>query len=128
MFADYTGVADDAFNAAKKHFEQSGILNGGDKVLVSSASSIEDVQQAVADLLAKYESKSESSKTRKWLQKASEMISHYGTILDVFVQHHPEYVSLVWGTMKLLFIVSILSYDEHQGHYISSTNWPERAS
>jgi hypothetical protein len=84
-------------------------------VLVSSASSIEDVQQAVADSLAKYEAKSESSKTRKWLQNASEMICHYGTILDVFVQHHPEYVSLVWGIMKVLFMVSIPSHDRQQG-------------
>lgn len=27
-------------------------------------------------------------------------------IFDVFAQHHPEYVSLAWGTMKFLFIVS----------------------
>ena len=107
-------VADDAFNAAKEHFQQSSILSDREKAIVSSASCIEDVQQAVADSLAQYEAKSESSKTRKWLQKASEMLCHYGTILDVFVQHHPEYVALVWGTMKLLFVVSILSHGRQQ--------------
>lgn len=56
--------------------------------------------------MAKYEAKAESSRTRKWLQGFSEAICHYNQVLDVFVQHHPEYVSLVWGTMKLLFIVS----------------------
>jgi hypothetical protein len=126
MLAGYSSIADDAFNAAKKHFEQSDILNDREKALVSSASRIEDVQQAVADSLAKYEAKSESSKTRKWLQKASEMICHYGIILDVFVQHHPEYVSLVWGTMKLLFIVSIPSHDRQQGLFYSSTNSSRR--
>lgn len=30
-------------------------------------------------------------------------------IFDVYAQHHPEYVSLAWGTMKFLFIVSLSS-------------------
>ncbi|KAH8754146.1 hypothetical protein F5883DRAFT_431732 [Diaporthe sp. PMI_573] len=28
---------------------------------------------------------------------------HYGSVLDVLVQHHPEYTSLIWGAMKILF-------------------------
>lgn len=56
--------------------------------------------------MAKYEAKAESSKTKKWLQRVSETICHYSQVLDVFVQHHPEYVALVLGTMKLVFIVS----------------------
>lgn len=31
-------------------------------------------------------------------------------------QHHPEYVSLAWGTMKFLFIVSIPSRLEANGN------------
>lgn len=27
--------------------------------------------------------------------------------MDVLVQHHPEYVALAWGAMKLLFVVSL---------------------
>ncbi|KAJ4169749.1 hypothetical protein NW754_005897 [Fusarium falciforme] len=57
--------------------------------------------------MAKYEAKAESSKTRKRLQRVSETICHYSQVLDVFVQHHPEYVSLVWGTMKLVFICAV---------------------
>lgn len=29
--------------------------------------------------------------------------------MDVLVQHHPEYVSLAWGAMKLVFGVGVLS-------------------
>lgn len=57
--------------------------------------------------MAKYEARAESSKTRKWLQGFSETICHYSQVLDVFVQHHPEYVALVWGTMKLLFVSAV---------------------
>lgn len=53
-----------------------------------------------------YESKRSNSSARKWLQKFSRRVTHYSNILDVFVQHHPEYVALVWGAMKFLFLVS----------------------
>ncbi|KAF6808227.1 hypothetical protein CPLU01_15697 [Colletotrichum plurivorum] len=102
-----TDVAEDAYRAAKSHFERSGSLSDEDKKLISRGSCIEDVQLVVADSLAKYEARSGSSKTKKWLQKASETICHYGTVLDVFVQHHPEYISLAWGTMKLLFVTVV---------------------
>lgn len=103
-----TGIADDAFKAAKEHLKRTSGLSDEEKVFLDGTASIEDVKQVVAEALAKYDTRNESSKARKWLQRASETICHYGTILDVFVQHHPEYVSLVWGSMKLLFTVSLI--------------------
>ncbi|PVH93721.1 hypothetical protein DM02DRAFT_732948 [Periconia macrospinosa] len=44
------------------------------------------------------------AKVRVWLANLSETITHYGNIFDVLAQHHPEYVSLAWGTFKLLFV------------------------
>lgn len=44
-------------------------------------------------------------KARKWLVALSERITYYGQIFDVLVQHHPEYVSLAWGTFKFVFMV-----------------------
>ena len=76
------------------------------KVTLGKVNSMEDVQELVADSLRKYRQDHKFPKARKWIQRAAEKIHHYGTILDVFVQHHPEYVSLVWGTMKFLFVVS----------------------
>ncbi|KAM0073092.1 hypothetical protein ACKRZS_013953 [Fusarium odoratissimum] len=107
--ANKAGIAQEAFKSVKKHFEQSNSLSGDEKALLGKKSSLQDVEKAVSDAFAKYEAKSEASKTRKWLQKASESICHYGQVLDVFVQHHPEYVSLAWGLMKVMFIVSWLS-------------------
>lgn len=34
----------------------------------------------------------------------------YSDVLDVLAQHHPEYVSLVWGAFKFVFVVSNASY------------------
>jgi hypothetical protein len=31
---------------------------------------------------------------------------YYSVIMDTLSQHHPEYVSLAWGAIKFLFIVS----------------------
>jgi len=46
------------------------------------------------------------AKLRLWLTGLSEKIMYYSNVFDVMVQHHPEYVSLAWGTFKLIFIVS----------------------
>ncbi|KAG7044366.1 nacht domain protein [Colletotrichum scovillei] len=96
-------VAEGAFRAVQKYFQQSDILTCEDKTVVTGSHSMEDVQGLVTATLEKYEAAKASSKTRGWLQSTSEIICHYGTILDVFVQHHPEYVSLAWGAMKLIF-------------------------
>jgi hypothetical protein len=48
------------------------------------------------------------AKVRSWLLGLSEKIVHYGNVFDVLVQHHPEYVSLAWGTFKLVFTVSLI--------------------
>lgn len=51
-----------------------------------------------------YQNDSKST-AKSWLYKFSRRIHYYSQVLDVMVQHHPEYVSLAWGTMKFLFIV-----------------------
>ncbi|KAF5013003.1 hypothetical protein FDECE_950 [Fusarium decemcellulare] len=104
---DDTGIAKDAFISVKKHFRESNSLRAEERALLEGSSSIEDVHKVVASSLAKYETRVESSKPRKWLQRCSEMICHYSTVLDVFAQHHPEYVSLVWGSVKVLFISAV---------------------
>ena len=65
-----------------------------------------DVQLELLKALKRYESTSES-KARRWLVALSERIAFYGQVFDVLVQHHPEYVSLAWGTFKLTFQVSL---------------------
>ncbi|KAK1706644.1 hypothetical protein BDP67DRAFT_167311 [Colletotrichum lupini] len=96
-------IAEEAFRAVQKYFQQSGILTLEKKPLVTGSHSMEDLQGLVTATLEKYEAMKASSTMRGWLERTSEIICHYGTIFDVFIQHHPEYVSLAWGAMKLIF-------------------------
>ena len=55
---------------------------------------------------ALYDTAHEDSKVGRWLSRFANRVTFYGNIMDVLVQHHPEYVSLAWGAMKALFVVS----------------------
>lgn len=81
--------------------------DGKKKSFTSSFDTIHSVQEAVNKSMAKYESHRKSSVASTWLVCFSQRIKFYGDVLDVFVQHHPEYVSLAWGAMKFLFTVCI---------------------
>jgi hypothetical protein len=70
---------------------------------------LDDLQIILNEAQSRYEQQHEGKKVAKWLSQFSSRICHYGQILDVLVQHHPEYVSLAWGAMKFLFIVRIAS-------------------
>jgi hypothetical protein len=67
---------------------------------------IHDVEEAVIAAREKYQNRSGQSKARKWLANCSKRVIYYGVIMDTLSQHHPEYVSLAWGALKFLFIVS----------------------
>lgn len=34
---------------------------------------------------------------------------YYNGALDMLAQQHPEYLSLVWGTLKFILMVSVIS-------------------
>ncbi|KAF2180012.1 hypothetical protein K469DRAFT_292742 [Zopfia rhizophila CBS 207.26] len=66
---------------------------------------IEDLHQVVIEVKSKYKKRSEQGKARKWLTRFSSRVMFYGNIVDTLCQHHQEFVSLAWGTFKLLFVV-----------------------
>ncbi|PVI02119.1 hypothetical protein DM02DRAFT_590081 [Periconia macrospinosa] len=72
---------------------------------------IDDVLEIVAAAQRKYETKRKGSKVRERLTAVSSRVMYYGHVLDVLSQHHPEYVSLAWGTMKFLFVL-VLNHEE----------------
>lgn len=72
----------------------------------SGYGNLHDVLSSVADAQAQYEERRGDSATRRVLVSLSEKLHHYSAIMDVLIQHHPEYTSLAWGAMKILFVVS----------------------
>lgn len=71
-----------------------------------NAASLQDVEKAVLDAKARYENKKQS-KVRSYLADFAKRVNYYGKIMDMLAQQHPEYVSLAWGAMKLLFVVCL---------------------
>lgn len=75
------------------------------------ATTLQDVVAEVAKARAMYDKKKGVSETRNSILSFSKRINHYGKVLDVMVQHHPEYVSLAWGALKLVFGVCNSQFD-----------------
>ncbi|KAL3605321.1 hypothetical protein FPOAC2_00264 [Fusarium poae] len=100
-----------AFPAAQHAFQDglnrfaSDLTKDSEKVGLSQGfSSIQDIQLLAQDSFAKYSDEKRFPKAKKWLQRVASKIHHYGNIMDVLVQHHPEYVSLAWGAMKIVLV------------------------
>jgi hypothetical protein len=77
-----------------------------DNPFLTSGGSVQDLQHAVLAAKAKYDNRSKDNKAKRWLSRFSKRVMLYSNILDTFVQHHPEYTALAWGTFKLVFVVS----------------------
>lgn len=97
----------ETFDQAKATFSAELTHDECKRIWIANQTSFQDFSNVLADTRRLYDDKP-TSKARKWLCSFSSKITYYGNILDVLVQHHPEYVSLAWGTFKFLFIVSLL--------------------
>ncbi|KAF6841275.1 hypothetical protein CMUS01_03644 [Colletotrichum musicola] len=98
-------IAAKAFRAAAEHLTDLVTRDLANEIVVKNRTGTGEVCDIVTAAKEKYEKAHKgSSKAVKWLQRLSASIHCYSNILDVLVQHHPEYVSLVWGAMKLLFV------------------------
>jgi hypothetical protein len=96
--------AEIVFSRVLQLLQQNG--SSANQTWLKNKHTIADVQEEVTKAQERYSLRSKDSKVRKWLSRFSAGVLYYGRILDVLVQHHPEYVSLAWGTTKLLFVVS----------------------
>jgi hypothetical protein len=75
-------------------------------VPVDNQGSLQEIQNVVEAAKRKYEDTSkEHTGTRKMLENLSIRVLHYSKIFDALSQHHPRYVALVWGAMKLVLMV-----------------------
>lgn len=100
--------ATDAFHEAVRLFEEKLTSDPKKRARIQSlkAARLQDVVEEVTKAQTRYETQRGDSKTRKCILAFSKRVHYYGKIMDVLVQHHPEYVSLAWGAMKMVFGVS----------------------
>ncbi|KAF2802196.1 uncharacterized protein BDZ99DRAFT_402242 [Mytilinidion resinicola] len=97
-------LIEEAFDEAKAKFASDLTQDDRKAEIASSATSLQDVQATVSESMTKYLSQRKESKAWRWLERLSHRIHFYGSVLDVFAQHHPEYVALVWGSIKFLIV------------------------
>ncbi|KAI0439622.1 hypothetical protein F4803DRAFT_30512 [Xylaria telfairii] len=98
-----SNLFEDAFNDAKAKFCSQLSQDKRKADFLRSKQSLHEVQDIVTQSMAKYEGRNKDCKARKWFERFSKKLVFYGNVLDVFVQHHPEFVALAWGAMKLVF-------------------------
>ncbi|KAI0892763.1 hypothetical protein F4806DRAFT_478076 [Annulohypoxylon nitens] len=101
----------DAFNEAKIKFGKELSQDERKVEVVNSKKCIEEVHEMAMRAMNRYTSSQTHSKAKAWLRTFSSKVKFYGDILDVLVEHHPEYVALIWGAMKLLF-TSFVNHDK----------------
>ncbi|KAK3986597.1 hypothetical protein QBC44DRAFT_401975 [Cladorrhinum sp. PSN332] len=92
----YSITASESFREALKAFVSGELTN--------NVTSIHDIQSLVTESFNRYSNDHKFPKARKWLSRILATVHHYANIFDVFVQHHPEYVALAWGAMKVVLV------------------------
>jgi hypothetical protein len=97
--------AKEAYDEAVKLFKSKFTNDDCKRIWLEDKHGMDDVQKAVKDVQARYNTKSQS-KARKWLTKLSSRIILYGAVLDTLVQYDPQYSSLAWGAIKFIFMVA----------------------
>ncbi|SPO04286.1 uncharacterized protein DNG_06969 [Cephalotrichum gorgonifer] len=96
-------VAKEAYNEAIEYLGRE--FGGNTSVItwIESCTSVKDVLESTQELEKTYnKGPNTKNKITKWTRRVSTRILHYGRVLDVLSQHHPEYVSLVWGAVKFV--------------------------
>ena len=84
--------------------QANGSTNVPQQQWLKQKHTLSEVQEEVNRSQQRYSLRTQG-RVRKWLSQFSAGVLRYGQIMDVLVQHHSEYVSLAWGTTKLLFVV-----------------------
>ncbi|KAI6758222.1 hypothetical protein HG530_010462 [Fusarium avenaceum] len=95
--AQQTTCSNFASPAAQQAFQEgldcfaSNLTKDAEKVNLSkSFGSIQEVHVLVRDSFIRYSDDKRFPKTNKWLQRIISKVHHYGNIMDVLVQHHPD--------------------------------------
>ncbi|KAF2231974.1 hypothetical protein EV356DRAFT_518019 [Viridothelium virens] len=110
MSADHLALAEETYQNAVALFKTKYTTSSDKKKWLSEKSTLHDVENVLLVAKERYDVRT-NSRARKYINQVSAGIMYYANIMDMLVQHHPEYVSLGWGTMKLIFVL-VLNHEE----------------
>ncbi|KAI0430409.1 hypothetical protein F5Y09DRAFT_307743 [Xylaria sp. FL1042] len=100
-------IASEAFQDAIQYLEKgfAGNTAALSWLKTVESTSLDDLLETTRYVEDKYD---RSSRNRpgliSWLRGLSTRVMYYGRVLDTLAQHHPEYVSLVWGVVKFVLM------------------------
>ncbi|KAJ0109954.1 hypothetical protein J7T55_014756 [Diaporthe amygdali] len=103
-------VAREAYNDAIQYLKTELREQDHDLSWLKTLTSMEDVQKTATEAQARYDSAGKS-KVKYWLQKISSVVLYYNGVLDVLAQQHPEYLSIVWGSIRFI-LTGIVNHAE----------------
>ena len=103
----YRDIAREAYQQAVVFFEKElQSKTDAHTLIFGQPTSIEEVRTVVEQAKIRYDASVLGRRDiLKSLHKFSSRIMYYTQVLDVLAQHHPEYLALVWGSMKFIFVV-----------------------
>ncbi|KAI9662250.1 MAG: hypothetical protein M1821_008416 [Bathelium mastoideum] len=110
MSATRLNLVEETYRNAVTLFESKHTKSEDKKKWLSDKNTLHDVEAALLAAKASYDART-NSRARTYINKVSAGIMYYGNVMDMLAQHHPEYVSLGWGTMKLIFVL-VLNHEE----------------
>lgn len=96
-------LAVNEYNIAATHEKREVVIKNGCELqdVLAQANALQEVRSSNKD------AKSLNSNVQAGLQQFCKTTLHYAAVMDTLAQHHPEWVSLAWGTMKLLLMIPI---------------------
>lgn len=89
---------------------RSGSSGGRSPAVAAAKPTMETFLATLGQVQQTYSQSRHHDKARRWLNTFADRVVYYGNIIDVLVQHHPEYASLAWGLFKLIFVVRLLFF------------------
>lgn len=101
-------IAKDSFQSAWESIKDAFADDQKALDIIGRKTTIEDIQATIASIKESYDERpGRWQATRDILRAVSERVIYYGNIFDILAQHHPEYVSLAWGTLKFVLTVKM---------------------
>ncbi|ETN41066.1 uncharacterized protein HMPREF1541_03001 [Cyphellophora europaea CBS 101466] len=98
-------VAREAFEQGVEYFKTELTHDKVKRDWIDEQTSMLDVLTVAKDARCTYQaSRSEHGPISRWASRLPDQIMYYGSVLDVFVQSHPEVAALAWGAMKFVLM------------------------
>ncbi|KAI1739150.1 hypothetical protein F4680DRAFT_466671 [Xylaria scruposa] len=99
-------IASEAFQDAIRYLEKEFAGNAAALSWLKTveSTSLDDLLETTRYVEGKYHESRNRQGLTGWLRGLSTRVMYYGQVLDTLAQHHPEYVSLVWGVIKFVLM------------------------